>query len=247
MLRLFGIAWLGLFVIVGLGSVVGFDEIVPVVASASVVCGLILKFMPTSRGPIGPFSKYNRREGQLVDELTEGFRFGGASSREAKALAIQFVDEAIAEAKASGIYEDQGGRGSTVLAAMSAEDKNRLTLEGVSSDDILWWWNMSAVDRLVWVNQSEASRLGMFLQRRASGDDDAAAALAVKRTLPMYGYVSDDKVGPQDQPLPFELGRRISEHMRSAQLRDGLRFKDTTDKFTTINAYLRHKIRQGDL
>ncbi len=121
--------------------------------------------------------------------------------------------------------------------------------EGVTDEDIALWWNMHDLERRLICKVDEMNRILLFekLMQGGSTTEQEAAQMVAKR-FPVYGdpehlvFGSDD-----DRPLPFELKWRANRYLAERTKTDPDGFREEAEAFTSLNALIRSKIRQGEL
>jgi hypothetical protein len=121
--------------------------------------------------------------------------------------------------------------------------------EGVTDEDIAFWWNMHDLERRMICKIDEMNRILLFEAFVADkGVVEKEAARLVAKRCPIYGdpehlvLEADD-----DRPLPFELKPRVNRYLleRSEADPDGLR-RDS-EASTSLNALLRKAVRRSEL
>jgi hypothetical protein len=121
--------------------------------------------------------------------------------------------------------------------------------EGVTNEDIAFWWNMHDLERRLICKVDEMNRILLFEKLlRESGVTEPEAARIVARRFPVYGdpqhlvLDTDD-----DRPLPFELKWRINVYLGERTKNDPEGFQKEVEESTSLNALLRRAMRKGDL
>ena len=130
--------------------------------------------------------------------------------------------------------------------------------EGATDDDIRWWWGMSQEGRKNIMNADNATRLGAFLY--FNKDLHLSSMDALKRVHATHivyseypldaAYIEESRRNgftPDDYVLPWELGQRIGKYVNAlanSRIDKGL-FQIELKRFTSVNAYIRHKIAGG--
>lgn len=121
--------------------------------------------------------------------------------------------------------------------------------EGVTDEDIAFWWNMHDLERRMICKIDEMNRILLFETFVSDGGmTEKEAARWVAKRCPIYGdpehlvLDTDD-----DRPLPFEMKPRINRYLmeRSEADPDGLRKESETS--TSLNALLRKAVRRSEL
>jgi hypothetical protein len=122
-------------------------------------------------------------------------------------------------------------------------------VEGVTDEDIAFWWNMPDLERRLICKIDEMNRILLFDKlMQGSGVTELEAARMVAKRFPIYGdphhlvLESED-----DRPLPFELKWRINRYMTEKTQADPDKFHEEVEAATSLNALLRNAIRAGTL
>jgi hypothetical protein len=121
--------------------------------------------------------------------------------------------------------------------------------EGVTDEDIAFWWNMHDLERRMICKVDEMNRILLFEKLvKNSGVSEPEAARLVAGRFPVYGdpehlvLEADD-----DRPLPFELKWRINRYISDRIQNDPDGFMKEAEATTSLNALLRRAIRQSGL
>lgn len=121
--------------------------------------------------------------------------------------------------------------------------------EGVTDEDIRLWWNLHDLERRLIVRVDEIHRMMLFesiVQRE--GLEEADAALAVARRVPIYGDPDFQGVGtPLDRPLPYELKWRVNKFLAGNPKERKGRRRKKAEAPSTINATVRRALAKGKL
>ena len=121
--------------------------------------------------------------------------------------------------------------------------------EGISDEDIAFWWNMHDLERRLICKVDEMNRILLFdkLTQRDGMTEPEAARMVAKR-FPVYGdpnhLVLDNE---DDRPLPFELKWRVNSYISKRTKDDPDGFSEAVEASTSLNALLRRAIREGEL
>jgi hypothetical protein len=129
--------------------------------------------------------------------------------------------------------------------------------EGATDGDIQWWWGLSYEERKKIMQADYAQRLGTAMYFTDEGLSGEEAMRKLAKTLILYtefplnsGYINDSKkfgFSPEDYALPWELGRRIGNYVNTLSADGQKLFKKEIEQFSTVNACLRHTIRNGEI
>jgi hypothetical protein len=121
--------------------------------------------------------------------------------------------------------------------------------EGVTNEDIAFWWNMHDLERRMICKVDEMNRILLF-EKLVHGDGvtEPEAARMVAKRFPIYGdpdhlvLETDD-----DRPLPFELKWRVNRYITERTEADSDGFREEVEAATSLNAILRKAVRQKKL
>ena len=121
--------------------------------------------------------------------------------------------------------------------------------EGVTDEDIAFWWNMHDLERRMICRVDEMNRILLFDKlMQDSGMPEAEAAQMVAKRYPIYGDPEHLVFGTDDdRPLPFELKWRVNRYMTEKTSADSDKFHEEVEASTSLNALLRRALRQGEL
>ncbi len=202
-----------------------------------------LKQIPTALGegdPMGFFSKKSFG-GSSERELEEFYvdmyvSAKGFSRSDARKAIREFIQQAKEEAQREGTADLPQNFGDELLAIESTDEKvkamfSKSRKEGVTDEDIRWWWNMPDLERRLMLKDDENSRIALL-----------------KKFHPMYGNPNDtSKSSGDDRPLPFELEDRINRYIEMRREQGGDFFKADLEATSSFNALVRREIRNGNL
>jgi len=120
--------------------------------------------------------------------------------------------------------------------------------EGVTDEDIAFWWNMHDLERRMICKIDEMNRILLFEKLVKDGVTEQEAARMVAKRFPVYGDPEHLVLGTQDdRPLPFELKWRVNRYMTEKTTVDPDTFHEAVEASTSLNAVLRRALRQGEL
>jgi len=204
------------------------------------------------------FDKYNQIEKQLLHNYTQTFSSMGIPN--ASKTAKDMLNKSIDDSKKQGTYNLPPTFGNTLLgrdkpknfAIKKVAEIIRKTLleknkDGVTDQDITWWWNLNDVERAMMYAVDEMHRIALFIQSIEEGLAEDQAAAKVRKFHPMYGDPSDtEHTKGDDRPLPFELKDRINRYVEKMQT-DANSFKAKIEASSTFNALVRKEIRSGNI
>jgi hypothetical protein len=115
--------------------------------------------------------------------------------------------------------------------------------EGVTDSDYEWWWALQPVERAVMLAHDEASKTQLLFHLRSQGAASLGATVPqLRRAMPLFGNPrhEGDYESPDDRPLPRELKQRVSGAATSIAA-------NMSDRYTSMNAFIRELIRNGQL
>lgn len=121
--------------------------------------------------------------------------------------------------------------------------------EGVTDEDIVFWWNMHDLERRMICKVDEMNRIVLFEKLIRDGAvTEKEAARRVAGQYPIYGdpehlvLETDD-----DRPLPYELKWRVNRYLTERYQADPDGFRKESEASTSLNALLRKAVRQSEL
>lgn len=201
-------------------------------------------------GVIGFGKRRSGIEQQLVDIYAQmlGAKFG--SNREGRKIAEEWLDQARAQAEAEGTL-DLSDFADTYLAKAVSNAELRAKLEakradGVTDEDIRWWWNLHDLERRMMALDDDNSRLAFIMQKTEEQGLTVEQAVAELRGfMPLYGDPTDTRhTTGNDRPLPYELKDRVNRWMQT-KMPDPERFRRQLAQATSYNALVRAELRAG--
>jgi len=212
--------------------------------------------------------KYTKVEKILLQLHTEFLNMATGNIKEAKKDAVACLDKAISESKIEGTYclpinfgdimlDDKfdltGFKFQNFLIAMRKQIPIKYE-EGVTDEDIKWWWNQFDIERRMIVKQDETTRgalwLQVFLNSFEINDKKRAveAACQVRKAFPMFGDPNDTiHTSGQDRPLPYELKLRVNNYVQEHMGINQEIIKTRLMDFSTFNAFVRQEIKAGNI
>ncbi len=192
-----------------------------------------------------------RLEEEFVKEFHENM---GMSMSEAKGL----FRDLFARAKEASIegktFNYPLNAGDILLEKEQGDEKIRASLakkrrEGVTTDDIRWWWNRHDLERqlILEIDQLDrVRRLRQYIYEDGLGQKQAAQR--IRKGSPVYGDQEDtEHTSGDDRPLPYELRNRIVAYTKKRWTTDPEKFILDIDESSTFNALVRKEIRIGNL
>lgn len=130
--------------------------------------------------------------------------------------------------------------------------------EGATTDDIRWWWGMSQTERDAIVESDSAMHLAAFSHFCKNLQMDPKSAFRkLHDTFIIYSdyplepayftEMQSQGFTPDDYALPWELSNRIGSYVQKLAANGKEQFQAQMKGFTTANAFLRHKIKAGEI
>jgi hypothetical protein len=198
---------------------------------------------------------WSETEKRLEPEYVSFFRETMSMPEEvARDLFKAFVKEQKEAAHREGTDRFPESFGDILLERERTDEKVRNAFaskraEGVTDEEIVFWWNMHDLERRLICKVDEMNRILMFNKLvQESGIPEPEAARIVARRFPVYGdpehLVLDTY---DDRPLPFELKWRVNRYISERTKNDPESFQKEVETATSLNALLRREIRQGRL
>lgn len=178
------------------------------------------------------------------------------SDQEAQQQFDEVFQKISKEAHAAGTTALPLNHGDSLLSKEETDEKIKDMLkkkrkEGVTDEDIRWWWNMHDIERRLMLHIDEISRLQAFteeIQNSEAEDPAKEAARRVSQFHPIFGDTVDAKeVRKPDSPLPHELKNRINIYIEERALKDAALFKRDMESASSFNALIRSEIKAGKI
>ncbi len=199
-----------------------------------------------------PLRKLKRR---LGEEFVKEFHGNmGMSRSEAKELFRDIFARAKQTSIEGGSFNYPLNAGDILLENEQRDEKIRASLEkkrneGVTTEDIRWWWNRHDLERMLLLEIDQLDRvrrLREYLYEDGLGEKQAAQR--IRGGEPVYGDPEDtEHTSGDDRPLPYELRNRIAAYTKKRWATDPEKFLLDIDKSSTFNALVRKEIRSGNL
>ena len=207
------------------------------------------------------FSKYNDIEKALLDQYTQ--MMSVTMGAEAKKNVEDMLNQAIEESKAEGTYNLPQNLGDIIVGKAETDNEtikkiaesvhqklSRKKGEGVTEDDVRWWWNLNDIERRMLLKQDEISRMTLFIHELQNSTESTKeksadkAAAQVRKFHPAYGDPDDTThTKGDDRPLPYELKDRINIYIEKRAQSDHDEYKKEIEQSSTFNALVRKEIR----
>jgi len=193
------------------------------------------------------FGNSDSPEARLVNERIMELRATGYGQEEATSKVREMVTRAAEIVVERGLSNQPANYGDLLLQQEASNPKIHLALEtiraeGVRDEDIRWWWNKSALERVMIEQDDEINRTSAFYELLRDGFDGEQAAKKLFAIHPKFGTPAEGD--GDDGPIPIELKRRIVEFTeRYSDTPELLRQK--AEQATSFNALIRAEIRAG--
>jgi hypothetical protein len=123
---------------------------------------------------------------------------------------------------------------------------SKIEAEGVREADIIWFWNMSNLERLFLMRISEVCFGACFLAGMRQGLTSEQAGLQTRKTHPFFGDPDDTSVASGvDRPIPVELKDRVNIFIERRLHEDSQKYFALMDRSSSFNAIIRQAIKAG--
>ena len=203
-------------------------------------------------------SSYSPEEQQILELYTQIHIAMGIAPNKAKSMCKDMLEKCIEEAKREGSYYLPQNLGDIILdkaesdtpivnklADKIKEDLPKKRAEGVTDEDIKWWWNLNDIERRMMIAIDEINILMDFTNTRERGLNKKEAGKKVRKYHPIYGNSEDTTYTKGDnRPLPYELKDRINIYIEKRAKSDSEQYKKEIEESSTFNALVRKEIRE---
>lgn len=202
-------------------------------------------------GIFGP--SYTPLEKQILETYTISFISMGYKEDDAKKLSKDLLDNCIKESKQEGTYNLPINIGYKLLEKEKTDEKTKQSFkvkreDGVTSEDILWWWGLNDIERRIMVAIDDVNKLSSFSQLREDGYDQNEAGKLVRKSFVICGDPNDEEHAKgEDRPLPYELKDRINIYIEKRGKDNLDKFKKEVEEYSSFNAFLRKKIKDKEI
>jgi len=193
---------------------------------------------------------------EAVEMTSLSLQAGGMDPREAKKIAKQIVKQAGSKQVEQGTRNIPPNAAELVLSGASfhvfpADYGKQLAEEGVTEDDIRWWWGLPDFMRWVMFCWEEHLAMVAFLDGLQKGLDSEAATRKMTKQMALYRYGLSYEKPPvfvgDNRRLPYEIKDRVDMHIEKRIKQDQEGFKREFESATSFNAYIRAKVTAGEL
>ena len=191
-----------------------------------------------------------RLEKQLIPVFQIMMRL---SDSEAKNLFKKMIKQAKKESQQEGTCKLPINYGDILIEKESLDEKTKTFLdkrrkEGVTDQDIIWWWNMHDLERRMLMKIADYHRMIMYLHTLDQGMSQNVAANKVKKYHPIFGDSENESIDSgADRPLPHELRDRIDIYIERRCKNDPEKYKTDIAVSSSFNALVRKEIARGNL
>jgi hypothetical protein len=120
--------------------------------------------------------------------------------------------------------------------------------EGVTDEDIRWYWNMRDLERRAMEQMYRAILYAAWKSARAEGRSDEEAARHARKFHPYWGDPDDTRLARDDnRPLPVELMKRKNAWFEKERATNPEGLELRLARSSSYNALIRAEIRAGRL
>jgi len=198
---------------------------------------------------------WEETEKRLESEYVAFFKESMSMPEEiAREIFKAFAEEHKEAARREGTDRLPESFGDILLQSEKADEKVRIAFapkraDGVTDDDIAFWWNMHDLERRMICKVDEMNRILLFEKLvQDSGTTEPEAARMVAKRFPIYGDPEHLVLETEDdRPLPFELKWRVNRYISEKTETDAEGFKQEVEASTSLNAVLRKALRAKKL
>jgi hypothetical protein len=181
------------------------------------------------------------------------YRMMGMSDREAREMFREWLVDAKEQVALGNRFVAADKFGSDLLGREFSDPNaggylKKIRSEGVTNKDIIWFWDMPSLERVMMMRNFEWHVGAKFQAEVRQGRTDDQAWIVTRRVHPYYGDI-DDATGPigEDKPIPFELKDRVDIYILHRQKSDFDKFVNEMRESSSFNALARKAIRAGRL
>jgi hypothetical protein len=183
----------------------------------------------------------------LHDQIAAFLAGLGFSLEDAREMATSCIDAAKQEARKEGSVPANAG--DTFLQREATDERTREWLEkkrseGVTTEDIRWYWNLNDLERRSLEQMYKAILYATWKNAVQDGRTSEHAAIHARKFHPYYGEPDDTRVtSGDDRPLPIELMGRENAWFEKARSQGLDALRQRLQKSSSYNALMRTEIR----
>jgi len=201
------------------------------------------------------FSSSSNLERQLEEYYVPTFQvMTGMPPTQARSAFRDILKQAKEEAKNEGTLNLPRDFGDILLEKESTNEKNKSMLakkrvEGVTDEDIKWWWNMYDIERRIMLKVDDIHKMALYHKLVEENDlDGEEAAKKVAKSFPIFGNPDATATSAaEDRPLPYELKDRINIYIKKRSQTDPEQFKKEIEGSSSVNSFIRKEISKGNI
>ena len=121
-------------------------------------------------------------------------------------------------------------------------------VEGVTDEDIRWWWNMHHLERAVMSRVDDLHRSLLLMQFTEEWISREEGVRKLTKYAPLFGE-PDETLGDRsdDGPLPYELKERVRRYVQKRSIFDPEAFVKDMEESPSFNALVRKQVQRGNL
>jgi hypothetical protein len=191
-------------------------------------------------------------ERQLEQVYIPIYRGMGMSEHEARGTFKVWLTDAKEQVAKGNRFVARDNFGSDLLRLEATDPEvanylNALRSEGVLDKDILWFWNMPTLARVMLMRNFEWHVGAMYQGQLRQGRSPEQARIEVCRHHAYYGNPGAEGEKGEDRPIPFELKDRVDTYTMSRQTTDFETFARQMRESSSFNALVRREMRAGRL
>lgn len=117
--------------------------------------------------------------------------------------------------------------------------------DGATDEEIRKYWNLNEWERRLMIWYDNIFRTAAYEKAKDEGLSPDKALIEVNKSISFFGDPDDtSKLSGDDRPLPFELKDRVNAYMMKYGY--SLNHK-ISNKYTTMNAFIRSEIKKGKI
>ncbi|HEY3346605.1 MAG TPA: hypothetical protein VGK71_03170 [Nitrospirota bacterium] len=208
------------------------------------------------------FLKYSRYEKALLEKYILEIAVMGLEPSRAMKMAKNMLDTSMSESKKDGSYYLPNNFGDIVLGEEKSgyPDVNKLAevvrkrlpiyeSEGVTKEDLKFWWNRPELSRRMALKTDEIRKYNFYyglIAKSADGKLTEKEQQDCLKGFPVYGYPAAAISEDEDRRLPSELLFRVDQYIKKRS-EDPESFNKEKSESSSFNALVRKAVRAGEL